>query len=129
MSDGIDRRINSGKLCWHSILRYVNLNYRQEIKTDIMKIEFTCTFTWRRTTDKNQCCRAAIFIGGSGSRWRRSRSRLRLRLNWVGSGSGSSSRQKKRLQAAPAPYTKIFPFELLKSELLLQLYFGPYLPF
>ena len=32
-------------------------------------------------------------------------------------------------KAAPAPYTKIFHFELLKSELLIQVYFGPYLPF
>ena len=39
--------------------------------------------------------------------------------------------KKRRLQAAPAPapYSKIFHFELLKSKLLLQVYFGPYLPF
>ena len=43
---------------------------------------------------RNQCCGAATFLGGSGSRWPRSRSRLRLRPTWVGSGS----RQKRRLR-------------------------------
>ena len=62
-----------------------------------------------------QCCGAATFLGGSGSRSPRSRSRLRLRPTWVGSGS----RQKK---AAPAPYTKFFHFELLKSKFLIQVY-------
>ena len=71
-----------------------------------------------------QCCGAATFLGGSGSRSPRFRSRLWLRLQptWIGSGS----RHKK---AAPAPYTKIFHFELLNSELLIQVYCGPYLPF
>ena len=33
-------------------------------------------------------------------------------------------------KTAPAPYTKIiFHFELFKSELVIQVYFGPYLPF
>ena len=44
-------------------------------------------------------------------------------------GSAPAPGKKRRLQAAPAPYTKIFHFELLKSELLIQVYFGPYLPF
>ena len=37
--------------------------------------------------------------------------------------------QKKRLQAAPAPYTKIFHLKLSKSSLLKQVYFVTYLPF
>ena len=41
---------------------------------------------------------------------------------------GSAPGKKRRLQAAPAPYTKIFHYELLKSELLKQVYFGPYSP-
>ena len=44
-------------------------------------------------------------------------------------GSALAPGKKRRLKAAPAPYTKIFNFELLKSELLIQVYFGPYLPF
>ena len=46
----------------------------------------------------------------------------RLRLQAKKGGS-------RRLQAAPAPYTKIFNFELWKSELIRQVYFGPFLPF
>ena len=33
-----------------------------------------------------------------------------------------------RLQAAPAPYTNIFHFELLKGELLMQVFFVSHLP-
>ena len=51
----------------------------------------------------------------------RSRSRLQIRPNWVCSGS----RQKN---AAPAPYTKICHFELLKNLLLTQAFIGSYLP-
>ena len=56
--------------------------------------------------DPNQCCGAAIFLGGSctGCGSPRSRSRLRLQPNWVGSDIGSGSRKKGRLQkkrAAP----------------------------
>ena len=51
----------------------------------------------------------------------------------LGSAPAPAPGKKRRLQAAPAPapapYTKIFHFELLKSELLIQVYFGPYLPF
>ena len=68
-----------------------------------------------------QCCGAATFLGGSGSGSLRYRSRLRLRPNSVVYGSS----QKK---AAPAPYTNNFHFELLKSELLMQVFFGSHLP-
>ena len=76
---------------------------------------------WRKigiyNTYSLQCWGAATFLGGSRSlrSWRR----LRLLPNRVGSGS----RQKRRLQVAPAPYTKICHFELLKSLLLMQVFY------
>ena len=38
-------------------------------------------------------------------------------------GSAPAQGKKRRLQAALAPYTNIFHFELLKSELLVQVFF------
>ena len=59
----------------------------------------------------NQCCGAATFLDGSGSRSPRFRSRLRLRPSWIGSGS----RKKKRWrQAAPAADT--ITFVILNSK-------------
>ena len=43
-------------------------------------------------------------------------------------GSAPAPGKKRRLQAALAPYTKSFHFELLKSELLMQVFFGSHLP-
>ena len=43
-------------------------------------------------------------------------------------GSAPAPGKKRRLQVAPAPYTNIFHFELLKSELLKQVFFGSHLP-
>ena len=40
-------------------------------------------------------------------------------------GSAPAPGKKK---AAPAPYTNIFHFEFLKSELLMQVFFGSHLP-
>ena len=37
--------------------------------------------------------------------------------------------QLQAKKAAPTPYTKIIHFELVKSEILIPFYFGPYLPF
>ena len=42
-------------------------------------------------------------------------------------GSASAQGKKRRLHAATAPYTNIFHLELLKSELLLQVFFGSHL--
>ena len=71
---------------------------------------------------KTQCCRAATFFGGSGSGCPK----------FLEPTSAPTYLGRLRLQAkkaAPAPYTNIFHFELLKSKLLIQVYFGPYLPF
>ena len=43
-------------------------------------------------------------------------------------GSAPSPGKKRRLQAAPAPCTNIFNFELLKSELVMQAFYGSHLP-
>ena len=67
--------------------------------------------------DLNQCYGAATFLG-SGSGSPRSRSRLRLRPNW----------QKRRLQATSAPCTNNFHLELIKSESVMQVFFGSHLP-
>ena len=42
-----------------------------------------------------------------------------------GPGADSGSDQ---IGSAPAPYTNIYHFELLKSELLMQVFFGSHLP-
>ena len=44
------------------------------------------------------------------------------------SAPAPASGKKRRLQAAPAPYTNSFHFELLKSEILMQVFFGSHLP-
>ena len=43
-------------------------------------------------------------------------------------GSAPVTGKKRRFQAAPAPYTYIFHFELLKRALLIQVFFGSHLP-
>ena len=43
-------------------------------------------------------------------------------------GSAPARGKKRRLQAAPAPNTNIFHFEFLKSVLIMQVFFGSYLP-
>ena len=42
-----------------------------------------------------------------------------------GPGADSGSDQ---IGSAPAPYTNIFPFEFLKGEILMQVFFGSHLP-
>ena len=43
-------------------------------------------------------------------------------------GSAPAPGKKRRIQAATAPYTNSFHFELLKSELLMQVFLRSHLP-
>ena len=43
-------------------------------------------------------------------------------------GSAPATGKKRRFQTAPAPCTKISHFELIRSELVMQVVFGPHLP-
>ena len=87
-----------------------------------VRIPRQCSSSHPMGQTKYQCCGAATFLGVSDSESLRSPSRL-----WVSDsdqiGSAPAPGKKRRLQAAPAPCTKIFHFELLKSELLMQVFF------